>query len=112
MKLTTKAQYAIAILRDVVANSANGPVRLSDVAGRTNLSLHYCEQVARKLRVARLLMPVRGPGGGYQPTRTTSTATLQYVFDAVKEKQDFTGLNGLALAVEAYLTTTTIGSLL
>ena len=114
MKLTTKGQYAVAILQDIYVHSGvlgAKPVPVFETALRLGLSLHYSEQIARKLRQAELIKSVRGPGGGYIITRDLESATLKYIFDSVGEVQDFKTLPGLAKAVSDYLRQTTMRSL-
>lgn len=41
------------------------PVRLQDIAESIGTTSNFIEQVARKLRIAGVLVAVRGPGGGY-----------------------------------------------
>jgi Rrf2 family transcriptional regulator, iron-sulfur cluster assembly transcription factor len=41
------------------------PVKLEDVAKDRDVSLSFLEQVARRMRLNKLITSVRGPGGGY-----------------------------------------------
>ena len=68
MKLGTKGRYAVMAMVDLanstVMNSKNGPVTLSDIAARQEISLSYLEQLFSKLRKNGLVKSIRGPGGG------------------------------------------------
>ncbi len=46
-----------------------GPVTLADIAARQGISQSYLEQLFGKLKRARLVQSLRGPGGGYALTR-------------------------------------------
>ena len=65
MRLTTKGRYAVTAMLDLSINASNGPVTLSDISKRQDISLSYLEQLFSKLRKQELVNSVRGPGGGY-----------------------------------------------
>lgn len=65
MKLTTKGRYALRAMLDLINNSNGSPVRLKEISDRQGISLHYLEQLFRKLRTGGIVNSVRGPGGGY-----------------------------------------------
>jgi len=69
MKLSTKGRYAVMAMADLARMGAEGPVTLSDIASRQEISLSYLEQLFAKLRRAGLVKSVRGPGGGYRLAR-------------------------------------------
>lgn len=85
MKISTKGHYAVQALVDITAQDRSGPVSLSDIAGRQNLSQNYLEQLFVKLRKAALVKSVRGPGGGYLVARSPATITIGEIFEAVEE---------------------------
>ena len=62
MRLTTKGRYAVTAMLDVALYSENGPVSLSDISLRQDISLSYLEQLFSKLRRGELVSSVRGPG--------------------------------------------------
>lgn len=64
-KLGKDVQLAVLLLTELKAAPANTPVKLETISKKHTESLHFLEQVARKLRVAGLISAVRGPGGGY-----------------------------------------------
>jgi Rrf2 family iron-sulfur cluster assembly transcriptional regulator len=64
MRLTTKGRYAVTAMLDLSINASNGPVTLSDISKRQDISLSYLEQLFSKLRKQELVNSVRGPGGG------------------------------------------------
>ena len=85
MKLTTKARYAVVALVDIATHDDEGPVALADIAGRTDLSLAYLEQLFCKLRRRGLVNSVRGPGGGYRLARPAARTSVADIIAAVEE---------------------------
>lgn len=77
MKLGKKAQYALLF---VLYLMRSGRARTVDASGALNISSHFLEQVARRLRQADIIKSVRGPGGGYE---MASRPTIGQVLEAV-----------------------------
>ncbi|MEH6357468.1 MAG: Fe-S cluster assembly transcriptional regulator IscR [Pseudomonadales bacterium] len=94
MRLTTKGRYAVTAMLDVALHSENGPVSLSDISTRQDISLSYLEQLFSKLRRGGLVTSVRGPGGGYQLARSLEEICVAEIVDAVNESVDATLCNG------------------
>lgn len=94
MRLTTKGRYAVTAMLDLSVNSASGPVNLSDISRRQDISLSYLEQLFSKLRKQELVSSVRGPGGGYCLGRNTSDIHVAEIIDAVNESLDTTKCRG------------------
>ena len=66
MRLTTKGRYAVTAMLDIALNHQHGPVSVTEVAERQNISAAYLEQLFGKLKRSGLLRSLRGPGGGYE----------------------------------------------
>jgi Rrf2 family transcriptional regulator, iron-sulfur cluster assembly transcription factor len=94
MRLTTKGRYAVTAMLDVALHSESGPVSLSDISARQDISLSYLEQLFSKLRRRELVSSVRGPGGGYQLARELEKICVAEIVDAVNESVDATLCNG------------------
>lgn len=94
MRLTTKGRYAVTAMLDVALYSESGPVSLSDISARQDISLSYLEQLFSKLRRRELVTSVRGPGGGYQLARELEEICVAEIVDAVNESVDATLCNG------------------
>jgi Rrf2 family protein len=45
--------------------SRSGKARIEDIAANLNLSKSFLEQIARQLRIAKVVTSVRGPNGGF-----------------------------------------------
>lgn len=88
MKLSTKGRYAMVALADIALQPADKLVTLNEIAGRQNVSLPYLEQLFVKLRRAKLVASVRGPGGGYRLARPASEIRVIEILAAVDETID------------------------
>ena len=65
MRLSTKGRYSVTAMLDLAIHDKAGPVTLADISQCQGISLSYLEQLFAKLRKAKLVKGVRGPGGGY-----------------------------------------------
>jgi len=88
MKLSTKGRYAMVALADIALQPGDRLVSLGDISERQSISLPYLEQLFVKLRRAELVASVRGPGGGYRLTRSTSEIRVVDILAAVDETVD------------------------
>jgi Rrf2 family transcriptional regulator, iron-sulfur cluster assembly transcription factor len=85
MRLTSKGRYAVRAMLDLTFNSNGNPVRLQEISTRQSISLHYLEQLFRKLRTGKVVKSVRGPGGGYVLARSMDEISVKDVLDCVGE---------------------------
>ena len=132
MRLTSKGRYAVRAMLDLTAHSNGNPVRLQEISNRQNISLHYLEQLFRKLRNGQAVKSVRGPGGGYVLARSMDQITIKDVLDCVGENinpaKDILGtesetantveyhlsrnyFQNLGIIMREYLQTTSLGDL-
>ncbi len=88
MKLSTKGRYAMVALTDIALQGPETLVTLGDISKRQDISLPYLEQLFVKLRRAKLVTSVRGPGGGYQLAQPTSQIRVVDILGAVDETID------------------------
>ena len=65
MKLSTKGRYGLRALIDLALYSGEGPVSITSISGRQDISERYLEQLVAKLKKAGLVKSIRGAGGGY-----------------------------------------------
>ena len=94
MRLSTKGRYAVMAMVDLARYSDGQPVCLSEIAERQEISLSYLEQLFGKLRRARLVSSVRGPGGGYNLAQQAQSITVASIVSAVDEPLDATQCGG------------------
>ena len=85
MRLSTKGRFAVTAMIDVALREKLGPVPLSDIAERQQISLSYLEQMFSKLRQQGLVSSTRGPGGGYMLGQRTEAITVADIISAVEE---------------------------
>lgn len=65
MKLSTRSRYGTRLVLDLAERYNQGPIRLSDIARRQNISIKYLEHLIRPLKQADYVKSVRGPKGGH-----------------------------------------------
>ena len=94
MRLTTKGRYAVTAMLDLAFHSQKKPVTLTDIATRQIISLSYLEQLFARLRKAGMVTGVRGPGGGYQLSRSANEISIAEIITAVDEQLDSTKCGG------------------
>jgi Rrf2 family iron-sulfur cluster assembly transcriptional regulator len=132
MRLTSKGRYAVRAMLDLTTHSNGNPVRLQEISTRQNISLHYLEQLFRKLRNGQAVKSVRGPGGGYVLARNMDQITIKDVLECVGENinpaRDIVGSEAeassslefflsknyfmnLGIIMKEYLATTSLGDL-
>ncbi len=85
MRLTSKGRYAVRAILDLTFNSNGRPVRLQEISDRQKISLHYLEQLFRRLRKGSVVKSVRGPGGGYVLARSMDEISVKDVLLSVGE---------------------------
>ena len=134
MRLTSKGRYAVRAMLDLAARNGKGaPVRLQEISTKQNISLHYLEQLFRKLRNGQAVKSVRGPGGGYILARSMDQISIKDVLDCVGENinpaKDIVGteaemadttefrlsknyFQNLGIIMREYLQTTSLGDLI
>jgi Rrf2 family iron-sulfur cluster assembly transcriptional regulator len=85
MRLSTKGRFAVTAMIDVALREKLGPVPLSDIAARQQISLSYLEQMFSKLRSEGLVHSTRGPGGGYTLGQRADAITVADIISAVED---------------------------
>ncbi len=96
MKLTAKGRYAVTAMLDLAVHEGKGPISLADISERQGISLSYLEQLFAKLRRNDLVKSVRGPGGGYELSRSSDAIFVAQIIDSVDENVDATRCKGRA----------------
>jgi len=94
MRLTTKGRFAVTAMVDLALRQNRGPVTLAAISERQHISLSYLEQLFGKLRRAKLVSSVRGPGGGYNLAQQAQSITVASIVSAVDEPLDATQCGG------------------
>jgi Rrf2 family transcriptional regulator, iron-sulfur cluster assembly transcription factor len=86
MKLTSRGRYAVMAMADLASNAKVGPISLSEIALRQNISLGYLEQIFIKLKNNKLVKSARGATGGYVLEKPASDIKLSNIIFAVDEE--------------------------
>ncbi len=86
MKLTNKGRYAVMAMADLALNAKNGPISLTEISLRQNISLAYLEQIFLKLKSNKLVRSTRGANGGYILEKPPSDIRLSNIIHAVDEE--------------------------
>jgi len=94
LKLTSKGRYAVTAMLDLAFHSEVGPVTLSEISKRQDISLSYLEQLFTRLRKRQLVRSTRGPGGGYSLNKPAGQLAVAEIVAAVDETVDTTRCSG------------------
>ena len=86
MKLTNKGRYAVMAMADLASNTKDGPISLTEISLRQNISLAYLEQIFLKLKSNKLVRSSRGAAGGYFLEKPASEIKLSNIIYAVDEE--------------------------
>ena len=86
MKLTNKGRYAVMAMADLAMNAKKGPISLTEISLRQNISLGYLEQIFIKLKNNNLVKSSRGANGGYVLEKPASDIKLSNIIFAVDEE--------------------------
>lgn len=66
MLISTRGRYALRILIDMAEHKARGYIKLKDIAERQEISEKYLESIVKELVKYRIIVGLRGKGGGYR----------------------------------------------
>ena len=86
MKLTNKGRYAVMAMADLASYANKGPVSLTEISSRQNISLAYLEQIFLKLKNNKLVKSSRGVNRGYILEKPASEIKLSNIIFAVDEE--------------------------
>lgn len=76
MMISTKGRYALRVMVDLAEHQAKGYVPLKEVAQRQEISEKYLENILKVLVQNKILIGLRGKGGGYRLTKAPSQYTV------------------------------------
>ena len=88
MRLTTKSRYGARAIFDLAYHSSGMPVQIKDISKRQQIPQRYLEQIFHKLKGAKIVKSVRGPGGGYLLARPPEKITVGDIIQAMREPID------------------------
>ncbi len=76
MKLSTRSRYGTRMMLDLAQHYNEGPVQISQIAKRQDISVKYLEQLIIPLKKAHLIKSVRGPKGGHMLTKSPKEISI------------------------------------
>jgi len=88
VRLTTKSRYGTRAIFDIAYNSSGTPVQIKDISSRQQIPQRYLEQIFHKLKQAKVVKSVRGPGGGYLLAKDPTKITVGEIIKAMREPID------------------------
>ena len=84
MKISTRGRYGLRLLVDIAEQVTDGPIALSTVAERQQLSEKYLQQVALLLARGGIFTSVKGSGGGYYLAKRPEEIVMYDVLDLLE----------------------------
>jgi Rrf2 family protein len=84
MRLSTKGRYGLKAMFDLALHFGSGPISLSSISERQDISLNYLEQLILMLKKAGLVTSIRGAYGGYTLSRPPNKITVGDVLNVLE----------------------------
>lgn len=78
------------MMLDLARHYGEGPVRISDIAQREEISVKYLEQIIIPLKEAKLIKSVRGPKGGHMLAKSPGKITVATIVKVLEGGIDMT----------------------
>jgi len=76
MMISTKGRYALRVMIDMAEHRGDGYLPLKEIAQRQEISEKYLESIIKILVQNRLLVGLRGKGGGYRLVKDPKDYTV------------------------------------
>lgn len=90
MRISSRGRYALRALVYLARQEKGKVLSVKQIAEVTQISAEFLEQILVRLKRAKLVNSVRGPGGGYSLAADPVKLTVKEIFDAVGETIDLT----------------------
>ena len=84
MMISTKGRYALRTLIDMAEHQAQGYIPLKDIASRQDISEKYLESIVKALVKEKVLVGLRGKGGGYKLSKSPDEFTVFEILDIME----------------------------
>lgn len=78
------------MMLDLALRYGEGPVRISDIAQRQDISVKYLEQIIIPLKEAKLIKSVRGPKGGHMLAKPPDKINVAMIVKVLEGGIDMT----------------------
>jgi len=89
MKLSTRGRYGTRALVELANAHGESPVSLKEISKRQQIPLKYLEQIAIRLKKAKIIKSVRGPQGGYKLCKAPEKLNLLEILEALEGSMCF-----------------------
>jgi Rrf2 family protein len=80
MRISAKTRYGTRLVLDMARHYGQGPLSLTDISRRQNISLKYLEQIIAPLKRAGIVESFRGARGGHRLCRSPKEITVGEIF--------------------------------
>ncbi len=85
IKLSTRSRYGTRLMLDMAQHYNDGPIHLSDIAKRQDVSVKYLEQIIIPLKKAGYIESLRGPKGGHILAKPPEEITVKDIVGLLEE---------------------------
>jgi len=85
MIVSTKGRYALRVMVDLAERPAEGYVPLREIARRQEISEKYLEIILKRLVREKIVVGLRGKGGGYRLNRPPEAYTVGEVLRCTED---------------------------
>jgi Rrf2 family iron-sulfur cluster assembly transcriptional regulator len=90
MRITLKGRYALRAALALAEMGKNGDmVSINTLSEAEDISSIFLEQIFFKLKKAKIVQSVRGPGGGFSFSRPLDELTVKEILDAAGEELSY-----------------------
>ncbi len=84
MKLSTRTRYGIRAILELAGHYKQGPLQISVIAKRQDISVKYLEQLMMVLRSGGFVKSIRGSKGGYILAKAPNQIKLDEIFNCLE----------------------------
>lgn len=85
MMISTKGRYALRVMIDLAQHQTEGYLPLKEIAARQHISEKYLESILKTLVHNKVLVGMRGKGGGYRLTLPPEEYTVCQILMLTEE---------------------------
>ena len=82
--ISTKGRYALRVMLDLAQQNSENYIPLEEIAARQEISKKYLEIIIKTLVRNRLVVGLRGKGGGYRLTRRPAEYTVGEILEVTE----------------------------
>lgn len=83
LKLSTKGRYGIRAMYEI-AKQYPKTVTIKEISTKQSISIPYLEQILNRLKNKGIIIPVKGPGGGYILSKKPEEITLYEILEKLE----------------------------